>query len=112
MPMATPLPATSRGLDTCEIVVCMVSIPIYIGNFLMHTTSISFQAESRSSGQADVIGSPSEADDISQEELSSGVIHETPKRRSMVEGVRRSLESNGWRCSGQAQEWFQLRFSR
>lgn len=102
--------ATATAVETCEIVLTTVSLPIYIGSIPMYSTSLGFQAESPASGEPVVVASIDATDEISQEELASGMVRETPQRKTMVEQLARLLKSQGWKETGRGEQWFSRRF--
>lgn len=109
-----PRPAEDAAPQTesCEIVITTVSIPIYIGAIPLYSTSLGFQAETRSSGEPVVVASVDQTDIISQEEMASGAVQETPERKALVDQLARNLEADGWKSCGRGQAWFNLRFHR
>lgn len=101
-----------RCTETCQIVVTMTTIPIYAGNFLMHCTCLGFQAEKPTSNGKVVVAQNDQTDDISRDELDSGRIQETPKRREIVNELIERLKAEEWKPSGLGEAWFSYRFER
>lgn len=100
------------GVESCEIVFTTLSIPINLGYVSVASTSLGFQAEGRSSGRSVVVATVDDTDEISEEELESRVIEETPERRAIVEQLVRKLKASDWRYVGKGAAWFSCRFQR